>query len=345
MSDKKEIPIQNIYYLLCYAWNFLEERDLVDVSAMESPKLVDLFARILTTGTQRLIHRGFDKGYLPNAEATASLRGKINFNVTLKQNLLQNAKAFCEFDEFSYNVLHNRILKTTIEKLYQTDDLSKETKDKLFDTLRWLREVEPVHLTSQTFRRVQLHRNNQFYVFLMNICELVYENLLADEKSGRNRFRDFLRDEKKMNSLFENFVFNFYRKRTNYNVCQMLIEWNAESKDDSHLQFLPKMRTDVTIECPTRKIILDCKYYSNTFQTYYEKESIHSSNLYQIFAYVKNKEIEKDWENCEGILLYPTVSESYDLNYDIQGHLIRIYTLNLNQDWQHIEKDLLTLIK
>ena len=43
-----EIPIQNIYYLLCYAWDKLEEKELIDVDPVGMTELVDLFARVLS---------------------------------------------------------------------------------------------------------------------------------------------------------------------------------------------------------------------------------------------------------------------------------------------------------
>src|SRR5438128_539289 len=36
------IPIDNLYYLLCYSWNRLEDRDLVDVSALPHKDLPNL---------------------------------------------------------------------------------------------------------------------------------------------------------------------------------------------------------------------------------------------------------------------------------------------------------------
>jgi len=41
-----KIPIQNIYYLLCYAWDKLAERDVVAVEAIDTTTLADLFARV-----------------------------------------------------------------------------------------------------------------------------------------------------------------------------------------------------------------------------------------------------------------------------------------------------------
>ena len=56
-----EIPIQNIYYLLCYAWNNLEEKDLIDIKSIQSTNLADLFAKVLISGITHLLKRGIDR--------------------------------------------------------------------------------------------------------------------------------------------------------------------------------------------------------------------------------------------------------------------------------------------
>lgn len=52
------IPIQNIYYLLCYAWDKLEEKEIVDVEPLDSTSLADLFARVLINGTNQWVGLG-----------------------------------------------------------------------------------------------------------------------------------------------------------------------------------------------------------------------------------------------------------------------------------------------
>ena len=57
MSPVVNIPIQNIYYLLCYAWDKLAEKDVVAVEAIDTTTLADLFARVLINGTNHLLKR------------------------------------------------------------------------------------------------------------------------------------------------------------------------------------------------------------------------------------------------------------------------------------------------
>ncbi|MCW5968710.1 MAG: 5-methylcytosine-specific restriction endonuclease system specificity protein McrC [Blastocatellales bacterium] len=339
------IPIQNIYYLLCYAWDHLDEGAMVDVDSIESPELADLFARVLLSGTRHLIRRGFDRGYLPFAEAMSRLRGKIDIAATMTVNLQRGGVAYCEFDELDHDVLHNRILKTTMARLVHVDRLDEKNREGLAEVLRRLRDVTPITLNAGIFRRVQLHRNNRFYGFLLNVCELVHENLFVEEESGRRRFRDFLRDEMKMRLLFESFIFNFFRiEQRVYRVDRPKIQWRGEFDDQAARDLIPEMRTDVCLINSERKVIIDCKFYRDAFQRNRGVPKLRSENLYQLFAYLKNKELDPGWENCEGMLIYPTVNESLDLNFNLHGHPVRIRTVNLNQDWRHIKQDLLKLI-
>ena len=132
-----EIPIANIYYLLCYAWEALEEKDtLADVGALDSTDLLGLFARVLTNGTRRLLRRGLDRGYLPCEGEIAGVRGKLLTTPTLRRDLLRCARAVCAWDELEYDTLPNRILKTTLQRLHEADELDPATGADVHDVAR-----------------------------------------------------------------------------------------------------------------------------------------------------------------------------------------------------------------
>ncbi len=160
------IPIQNIYYLLCYAWDKLAEREVVAVEAIDTTSLADLFARVLINGTNHLLKRGFDRGYVSQHELTARLRGRICFQEAIHQNAATTGKLPCDFDELSYNVLHNRIVKATMRRLIRTRGLATECSEGLAQLCRRLSDVQHIELTNRLFGQVQLYRSNQFYDFL-----------------------------------------------------------------------------------------------------------------------------------------------------------------------------------
>jgi 5-methylcytosine-specific restriction enzyme subunit McrC len=340
------IPIQNLYYLLCYAWNRFPEGRVIDISGIKGPDLPNLLAKVLIGGTQHLLRRGVDRGYLAFDEETGRLRGRLMFGETIRRALLLQARASCQYDDISHDVLHNQILKSTINLLAKASELDPALRHCLRILDRDLNDISLIRLSTAVFRRVQLYSNNAFYAFLMKVCALVHEAMIPEERSGTFRFRDILRDEAKMAAIFQNFVLNFYRlEQSEYQVKSEAISWQAIPLSNAAADLLPAMRTDVSLRSPTRTIIIDTKFYKDALQTYFDRRSIRSAHLYQIFAYVKNLEhrigVDAD---AEGILLYPTVDQELHLRYEMQGHIISVCTLDLMQDWRRVHSQLLGIV-
>lgn len=86
------------------------------------------------------------------------------------------------------------------------------------------------------------------------------------------------------------------------------------------------------------------KYYSNTTQVQFDKHTLHSNNLYQIFTYVKNREYQfGDEDNkVSGMLLYARTDALIqpDNVYQMHGNQISVKTLDLNKPFDEIAKQL-----
>jgi len=345
-SGCAEVPIANIYFLLCYAWDALEEKEtLTDVDALDSTDLLNLFARVLVNGTRRLLKRGLDRGYIAREEEIPGVRGKLLVTQTLCRNLLRLGRAACAWDELEYDTLPNRILKTTLNRLRDTEELDPATRADVHDLLRWLAPVREIELHAEHFRRVQLHRNNRIYSFLLHICEFVHEHWLPAEHGGARRFRDFVRDG--LSSLFENFVFNFYQHElpTGWHVSAPVIRWQMDSWNEDADKFLPRMETDVCITGYGRAIILDTKFYAQALKPgSYGTSRLHSPNLYQIFTYLRQQSCKPGWEHAEGVLLYPRTTSDFVAEFTTHGHRIRALTLDLMQPWKEIHAALLQIV-
>jgi len=342
-----QIPIQNIYYLLCYAWNKLESKDVVDVKEIGTTELVDLFAKILANSCFRLLKQGLDRYYIENEDIVMGVKGKFNFTSSLKHNILPLGKTICLYDEFDHDILHNQILKTTIGKLLRINNLDPSIEDALRKVYLKLPPISEVIIRKEMFKQIRLNRNNYHYDFILKVCQIVNDNLFIDESEGSYKFKDFTRDEKAMAGLFEAFVRNFYKIETDFSVSSDYITWQFDSDNTEDLDMLPKMLTDITLQSEDQKIIIDTKYYKEAFQenAYNKKEKINSANLYQLFSYLNNQVTDSAiTHNCEGILLYPSVKNDFIYSYRYKKHKIRVMSINLNQDWQNIEADLLNIV-
>ncbi len=341
------IPVQNIYYLLSYAWDKLEEADTLSVDIDDYEDMLNLLTRVLINGSHHLLKRGLHADYLAITTVYDGIKGKLSLADSIKQNVLNNGKAICTYDEFKTDTLPNQIIKHTIYKLIRTLGLAKTLKKDLRYILQRFNEIsfKPIRLTD--FSKVRLNLSNYHYQFVLKICYQILANLRMNEQTGTYEFQDFLRD-KNMAYLFENFLLNFYKKHAPFDkVKRENISWNAETLSDSSVR-LPNMQTDICLESPDRKIIIDAKFYQKALQVHYDKASIRSNNLYQLYAYLKNiihKEGHPQNKNCEGILIYPTVQDELAEDYLIDGHPVRIATINLNQHWRGVHEDLLEIIK
>jgi len=340
------IPIQNIYYLLCYAWNKLEEQDQAAVSIDDQTSLLDLFAKVLNNATRILLKRGIDRSYVEQTTEISGIKGKLAISETLKRNILHQQRTVCVFDEFSPDILTNQILVSTLRKLIRVKPLDKGLKLESRQLLYMFPGIRPITIKPSHFKQIRLNRNNRFYHFIIKVCEIIHQNILPGEEAGTYQFADFTRDERKMNQLFEHFVFNFYRLEQNtYKVKRDNIHWQFETEDDLSKSHLPRMQTDITLISNDEKIIIDAKYYRETMSAYYGSEKIKSGNLYQLFSYLMNQESDDPkTKRTKGILLYPTIEKEYDLKYAFRDHPIEIRTVNLNDDWRRIRKRLLEII-
>jgi 5-methylcytosine-specific restriction enzyme subunit McrC len=343
------IPVLNIYYLLCYAWDTLEYGEMAHVDADDFDSIESLLAKVLMESTDSLFKRGLVHDYIETEAEIAGVKGRINFDVSMRRQLFRQGKAHCRFDDFTANILPNQIIKSTLSRLMRLNTIGPKQKKELHMRCLRLQAIDTIELQATDFQRVHVHSNNALYGFLMNICELVFHNTGLNELGQQRSFRDFLRDEKKMSRLFEKFVRNFYsRVQQQYASESKRIDWKFSPDSTGNRDLFPQMLTDITLTSATEKIIVEIKYYPEALiQSQYGKQRFRSNNLYQLFAYLSNVALSNDHpgnQNCSGILLYPTVETSIDETYKLANHSIRIYTLNLNQPWQGIRADLLSLL-
>ena len=333
------IRIQNIYYMLAYAFQVLNEHGYKSIATEDFDNTAELCAAILTRGIKIQIKRGLGKEYMSRTESLASLRGKIDITESIKTQALQRRQLVCSYDEFSVNSFMNRIIKSTMLLLLRAD-IVKTRKKELKKLLVYFDDVAPIDLHSVNWN-MQYNRNNQTYRMLIGICYLIIKGLLQTQSDGTTKLMDFL-DEQRMHRLYEKFILEYYRKeypQITANASQ--IPWQL---DDDMGAMLPVMQTDIMLSYGEKTLIIDAKYYAHTTQLQYDKHTLHSGNVYQIFTYVKNKEAELADRPHEvsGMLLYAKSDEDiYPENeYWMSGNRIEVRTLNLDGDFSMIKAQL-----
>lgn len=333
------IPIQNIYYMLAYAFQTLNEQGYKSIETEQFDNVAELCSAILIKGVSVQLKRGLMKEYLEETESLSSVQGRIEINESIKARSLLKGQLVCSYDDFSVNSYMNRIIKTTMILLMKSD-ISKVRKKELKKVLIYFIDVEPLDVHSINWK-IQYNRNNQTYRMLVSICYLVIKGLIQSDSTGNTKVMNFF-DEQRMCRLYEKFILEYYRKEhKELKASASQILW---ATDDGDTAMLPVMQSDIMLEYNGKVLIIDAKYYSHTLQSQYDIQTIHSGNMYQIFTYVKNKtsEMKTDPGNVSGMLLYAKTDEAIQPNqeYTISGNRIDVKTLDLNQDFYSIKKQL-----
>ncbi len=253
------IPVQNIFHMLAYAFKILKSKGYSNLSKESFSNSADLMAGIIIKGVSSQIKQGLRRDYIDTSETISGVRGKIDVTQSVKYRTLNNKQLICTFDDFSIDMKMNQVLKTTMSILtYQK--IERKRKKELRRLLMYLQDVSLLdpNTISWNFR---YDRNNQTYQMLMNICYLILKGMLISQKTGKMKMLDFL-DEQRMSSLYERFIFEYYRQEfPQLKVYAPYIRWNL---DDDFQDLLPMMKSDIVISNGEKTLIIDAKFYGKS---------------------------------------------------------------------------------
>lgn len=329
------IRIQNIYYMLAYAFQILREQGYASCGTEQFENTADLLSAILVKGVSVQIKRGLGRTYIEETEPLSCLRGKIDVTESIKQQTLIKQQLVCTYDEFSVDSYMNQVLKTTMEMLLRYD-IPKTRKKELRNLLLYFKDVGTLDIYNINWN-FRFNRNNQSYQMLMSVCYLVIKGLLQTTADGTVKLMQFL-DEQRMCRLYEKFILEYYKKHyPQIKTAASQIGW---ALDDGISAMLPMMQSDIMLTYGEKTLIIDAKYYGHTTQKQYDVHTLHSNNLYQIFTYVKNKAVAGG--EVSGMLLYAKTDEAVLLNnsYMMSGNKISVKTLDLDCEFSEIAAQL-----
>ena len=340
-QDAAVIRVRNVFHMLAYAFSALTEQGYRAVATEDFENAAELCAAILERGVSLQLKRGLGQEYVSRTEARSSLRGTIKVTESVKSQAIWRRQLVCSYDEFSVDTTMNRVIKATVALLVRSD-ISRARKKSLKKLMVFFADVHDIDLHTVDWN-MRYDRNNRTYRMLMAVCWLVVKGLLQTQSDGSVRMMDFF-DEQRMCRLYEKFILEYYRREhPRLRASASFVEW---ALDDGMSEGLPAMRSDITLSAGGRVLIIDAKYYASTMQSNFNKRTVHSGNLYQIFAYVKNKQavLERAGESVEvsGMLLYAATDEEVqpDVTYRMSGNQIGVRTLDLDRPFEEIRAQL-----
>ena len=328
--------------MLAYVFTDLHQDKIVDVDKEEFENVYDLFTAILALGIGRQLKQGLYREYVGHRESLPVLRGKMNLRGTIANRIAQRQQLVCEFDELSEDILFNQILKAAMVLLLRQKSQQKDTdtyKTVLRKDLPYFAAVRDISLLQVPWGRLQFQRNNRSYRLLLGVCQLLAQGMVQNEADGTLRLATF-KDQKALHYLYAKFILNYFKKHwPELGANPSAIDWALDDEED---KFLPMMQSDVMLQYKDRTLIVDAKFYSHTLQYSYDKGTVHSHNLYQVYTYVKNYQDKHPGRQVDGLLLYARTDEAVQpsVSYRIHGNTLSVGTLDLGQEFEILRKTL-----
>ena len=344
--NNPKILIKNIYYMLSYAFSILKESNIEKVSGEDFDNIHNLFAAILSNGIGQQLKRGLHREYILNHDNLSAVRGKIDIQLNAKNRINCIHKIACEFDELSENNIFNQILKTTVLLLLKHKNVKSEYKNDLKQKMLFFLNVDTLAPQMINWSKIRFQRNNHTYRILISLCQFILEGMLLSKEDGEYKLASFV-DEQHLHRLYEKFILEYYRRHypeLKPNASQ--IPWAV---DDDCRTMLPVMQSDITLTSGKKTLIIDAKCYTKNTQSQFDKRTIHSANLYQIFTYVKNKTLQDGFTDHEvsGLLLYAQTTGEVqpDGDFLMSGNKISVKTLDLNTSFEKIREQLNNIVQ
>jgi len=334
ITIKPKIGNLNFFKMLIYSEKFLDLPSFEgEVEIEEGDDLVDFMAKLFYESISPIIQEGIYRNYTSVTEELPTIRGKLLITQNIRNPRISKEKFFCEYDDFSADILENQILLYCSHLLSELV-VDKNIKEKLTQTQQFLEKegVSEKFLDIYHLDQITYQKFNEHYEKILKLCEFIlritwYGDFSNDEEIP---IHGFLYN---MNSLFQNFITVALKEQfSNYIV-------KREPKDTSLLKNKPLIPDGVPTKAIDATILKpDIVIKDNTgneilvIDTKYKNHDPPAQDYYQSLAYALTLD-------CPVLLLLPKFDdyrrkEDFELVPEIEDKnvLISVRTVDLSDD-------------
>lgn len=317
-EEERSIILKNLIFMLSYTKNLdIKTNDNAKLSTEKNP-FIEILIREFATSLFEALKCLTPKRYVREEENLNYLKGKIKFSENIRYNCTNQAKFYCEYDEFSENNLLNQLFLFVSICLYNISN-NNYNKKILKLIINYYSDISFVRFDKCKVRKIKLTRNQELFKKPFNLAKMFVEQTSVD--LSKNKFENITLVWD-MNKLFEEFIFELIKRKIP--DCQVkaqktkrLLIRNKETRRDT--------KVDIFVKNP--KVIIDTKYKKFT-----DFDDISSADIYQVTTYCLLHNYNR------AILLYPQFEndipdiKDYYLNNDGDQYCIDFCTINLKHN-------------
>ena len=201
-----KIGVGQLISLACYA--MARGRDgLVefggDFAYAEQSALPEFLAQALASAAEKAFARGLLRGYVEREEALQTVRGRIRFDDQVRRRFGLPLPVEVRYDEFTDDVLLNRLVKAANWRLRRAGPLSSGTRRRLGRIDALLDGVSLCRYPRNAVPEVKFDRLNGHYKDVVALARLILRYGAYEAERGEVRASGFTMD---MNEVFQEFL-------------------------------------------------------------------------------------------------------------------------------------------
>ena len=340
-NEDKENILKNLIYMLSYTKKLdIKTSNEARLSTAKNP-FIEILIREYAKSLFECLKRLTPKKYVREENNLNYLKGKIKFTENVRHNSSNQAKFYCEYDEFSENNILNQLFLFVSTCLYNISNDSYNKKTLKF-IMNYYADIKLVRFDRFKAEKIKLSRNQELFKKPFNLAKMFVEKTSVD--LSKNKFENItlIWD---MNKLFEEFVFEIMKKNESELGCKLtaqrgrkLLVGDTSKKRNTFV--------DIMIEkINGEKIVLDTKY-----KIFTGTDDFSNADVFQVSTYCLLHNADK------AVLIYPRWNKevpnvpSFKLNTDEKDIKINFKTVdlcytNLKQHLEEIRDDIKEILK
>lgn len=341
-EEIKACILKNLIYMLSYTKKLdIKTNSETRLSTAKNP-FIEILIREYSKSLFECLKRLTPKKYVREEDNLNYLKGKIKFTDNIRLNCTNQAKFYCEYDEFSENNILNQLFLYVSTCLYNISNDSYNKKTLKF-VMNYYSDIKLVRFDKFKVQKIKLSRNQELFKKPFHLAKMFVEQTSVD--LSKNKFENITLVWD-MNKLFEEFIFEIMRKYDSDLKCKLVAQRGRKllvgdncKKRNTFVDIMIEKQNDIK-----EKIVLDTKYKKFTSTNDFSNADVFQVSTYCLLHNANHAILlYPQWDNTE-------VDATYDLNNyysDDTGNTPRykidFKTINLQYDYIGKEVNLLQI--
>ena len=324
-NDNAGNILRNLIFMLSYVKKLqIKTSDIAKLSTAQNPFL-EVLIREYANSLFECLKRITPKKYVREEDNLNYLKGKIKFTENIRYNNVNQAKFYCEYDEYSENNILNQLFLFVSTCLYNIANDSFNKKILKF-IINYYNDIKLVRFDKFKVEKIRLSRNQESFRKPFNLAKMFIENTSVD--LSKNKFENItlIWD---MNKLFEEFIYEFMKRKED-KLGWTIIAQNGKRLLETKEGKRRNSYVDIYAESSVtkQKIIIDTKY-----KEFKNLSDVANADIFQVSTYCLLHNTN------HAVLLYPQFGEhklelpQHYLNNGKQNYRIDFKTVNLQYDY------------